>query len=95
MAEVKVKLFGVFRTDTRIAETTINADTLQDIFPALNLKVEEKYFEKKKSDFYTEKPEPIKLKDALVYINGEKCSKKSRALENGTEIWIMSPASGG
>lgn len=95
MAEVKVKLFGVFRTDTRIAETTINAGTLADIFPALNAQVEEKYLEKKKSDSSLEKPEPIKLKDALVYINGEKCSKKSRALENGAEIWIMSPASGG
>lgn len=95
MADVKVKLFGVYRTDTRIAETTINADKLADIFPALNSQVEEKYLEKKKSDPSLEKPELIKLKDALVYINGEKCSKKGRALENGAEIWIMSPASGG
>ncbi len=95
MAEVTVKLFGVFRTDTRIAETKINADKVIDIFPVLNKKVEEGFAEKKKSDSSLEKPEPIKFKDALVYINGEKCSKKGRALETGMEIWIMSPASGG
>ena len=95
MAEVTVKLFGVFRTDTHIASTVINADRVIDLFPALNQKVEESFLEKEKENPGLEKPEPFKYKDAIVYINGEKCSKKSRELKTGEEIWIMSPASGG
>ena len=95
MAEVRVKLFGVYRTDTHIAETKINANKVIDIFPELNKQVDERFFEKKKSDPTLEKPEPIRFKDAVIYLNGEKCSKKGKVLEDGTEVWIMSPASGG
>lgn len=95
MAEVTVKLFGVYRTDTHIASTVIDAEKVIDIFPALNQKVEEKFFEKKKENPSLEKPEPINFKDAVVYVGGEKCSKKGRVLKSEEEIWIMSPASGG
>ena len=95
MADVTVKLFGVYRTDTRISSTVIKADTVIDIFPILNKTVEENFSEKKKTDPSLEKPEPIKFKDAIVYVDGEKCSKKSRVLRSGEEVWIMSPASGG
>jgi len=37
----------------------------------------------------------ITYKDTLVYINGERCKKKKTPLNDGDEIWIMSPASGG
>ena len=77
MADVTVKLFGVYRTDTRISSTVIKADTVIDIFPILNKTVEENFSEKKKTDPSLEKPEPIKFKDAIVYVDGEKCSKKS------------------
>ena len=95
MAEVTVKLFGVFRTDTHISSTVIDAEKVIDLFPVLNKKVEESFAEKKKQNPDLEKPEPIKYKDAVVYVDGEKCSKKGRALKSGEEIWIMSPASGG
>ena len=95
MAEVTVKLFGVYRTDTHIASAVIDAEKVIDIFPVLNQKVDEAFFEKKKENPFLEKPEPIKYKDAVVYVDGEKCSKKGRALKAGEEVWIMSPASGG
>ena len=95
MAEVTVKLFGVFRTDTHISTTVIDAKKVIDLFPALNKKVEERFLEKKKENPSLEKPEPIQYKDTVVYVDGEKCSKKSRELKSGEEIWIMSPASGG
>lgn len=95
MAEVTVKLFGVYRTDTHISATVIDANKVIDIFPVLNQKVDERFLEKKKENPSLEKPEPIKYKDAVVYIDGEKCTKKSRVLKSGEEVWIMSPASGG
>ena len=95
MAEVTVKLFGVYRTDTHIASTVIEAKKVIDIFPVLNQKVDERFLEKKKENPSLEKPEPIQYKDTVVYIDGERCSKKSRELKSGQEVWIMSPASGG
>ena len=95
MAEVTVKLFGVFRTDTHIASAVIDAGKVIDIFPVINKMAEEKFIEKKNENPSLDKPEPIKYKDAVVYVGGEKCSKKSRVLKSGEEVWIMSPASGG
>ena len=95
MAEVTVKLFGVYRTDTHIASTVIDAKKVIDIFPILNQKVDEGFLEKKKQNPDLVRPDPIKYKDAVVYIDGERCSKKSRELKSGEEVWIMSPASGG
>lgn len=95
MAKVTVKLFGVYRTDTNIASVKLNANKVIDLFPVLNQKVDERFLEKKKENPSLEKPEPIKYKDTIVYINGEKCSKKSRELKTDDEVWIMSPASGG
>lgn len=95
MAEITIKLFGVFRTDTHLAKETINATTIDDIFPVLNdlsLKIWE---EKNKVEPGTKKPDPIQFKDAVVYVNGERKSKKSYKVNNGDEVWIMSPASGG
>lgn len=95
MAEITVKLFGVFRTDTHLAKETINVSTIADIFPSLNelsLKVWE---EKKKNQPEIKKPDEIKFKDAVVYVNGERTSRKGYKVNNGDEVWIMSPASGG
>ena len=39
MAQVKVKLFGVFRMDTHTAEVEIGAEKLKDVFGALNDKL--------------------------------------------------------
>ncbi|MBP9989600.1 MAG: MoaD/ThiS family protein [Ruminococcus sp.] len=95
MAEITVKLFGVYRTDTHISSTVIDVQKVIDIFPVLNQKVDERFLEKKKENPSLEKPDPIQFKDAVVYIDGERCSKKGRVLKSGEEVWIMSPASGG
>ena len=95
MAEVTVKLFGVYRTDTHIASTVIDAKKVIDIFPVINEKASAVFEEKKKENPSLVKPEPIRYKDAVVYVGGEKCSKKGRVLKSGEEVWIMSPASGG
>ena len=95
MAEITVKLFGVYRTDTHIASTVIDAKKVIDIFPVINEKASAVFEEKKKENPSLEKPEPIQFKDAVVYVNGERCSKKGRELKTDDEVWIMSPASGG
>lgn len=95
MALATVKLFGVFRSDTHIAVTELEISKLSELFPALNAKVEKQYNEKKAADPSLPKPDPIRFSDAIVYVNGEKCARKSKTVNQGDEIWIMSPASGG
>ena len=82
MAKVTVKLFGVFRVDTHTPSLEMQADKLGDVFPALQEKL-------------GQMDSGLQFKDATVYINGESCKKKSRALRDGDEIWLLSPASGG
>ena len=84
MAQVKVKLFGVFRMDTHTAEVEIGAEKLKDVFGALNDKLGN-----------VQMDSGLEFKDALVYINGEPCAKKGRKLNDGDELWLLSPASGG
>ncbi len=95
MAEITVKLFGVFRSDTHLDKIKLNVANIADIFPSLNEVVDSVYFEKKKENSKLEKPKPIKFKDAVIYINGERVSKKRFKLADGDEVWLMSPASGG
>lgn len=82
MANVTVKLFGVFRVDTHTPSIALQAEQLKDVFPALH-------------DKLGALNSGLQFKDATVYINGESCKKKSRALRDGDEIWLLSPASGG
>ncbi len=84
MARVKVKLFGVFRVDTHVAEVELDSDKLRDVFGALSEKLAVGRMDS-----------GLEFKDALVYVNGEACHKKSRKLSDGDEIWLLSPSSGG
>ena len=84
MAKVKVKLFGVFRVDTHTAEVELEAEKLKDVFSALHEKLGGVQLES-----------GLQFKDALIYLNGESCKKKSKSLSDGDEIWLLSPASGG
>ena len=84
MAQVKVKLFGVFRVDTHTAEIELGAEKLRDVFTALNEKLGDRPMDS-----------GLQFKDAVVYINGEPCAKKGRKLNDGDELWLLSPASGG
>lgn len=95
MSRVKVKLFGVLRMDTHLAEETIDIAKVSDIFDSLNKRVDEVYAENKKADPALERPAKLSFKDAIVYINGERCSNKRHVLNTGDEIWLLSPASGG
>ena len=84
MAQIKVKLFGVFRVDTHTAEIELEAARLKDVFGALNEKLGG-----------VQMDSGLEFKDAVVYLNGENCRKKSQKLNNGDEVWLLSPASGG
>ena len=84
MAKVKVKLFGVYRVDTRTAEVELEAERLKDVFTALHEKLGGVRMDS-----------GLQFKDAAVYVNGESCRRKSAKLSDGDEIWLLSPASGG
>ena len=83
MAKVKVKLFGVYRVDTHISDIEINAEKLSDLLEELNRIA------------VGEHKSSISFTDASVFINGTNCKKKKQKLNEGDEIWILSPASGG
>ena len=83
MAKVKVKLFGVYRVDTHISDVEITADKLSDLLGELNKLAT------------GENKSSIAFSDATVYINGEHCKRKKQKLNNGDEVWLLSPASGG
>lgn len=83
MAKVNVKLFGVYRIDTHIAHTEIEAEKLSDVLDGLNKMAT------------GENKSSISFSDATVFINGEHCKKKKQKLNDGDEIWLLSPASGG
>ena len=37
----------------------------------------------------------LQFGDAIVYVNGERCMRKKKKLNDGDEIWLLSPAAGG
>lgn len=83
MAKVNVKLFGVYRVDTHIAHTEIEAERLSDLLNELNRIAT------------GENKSSIAFTDATVFVNGEHCKKKKQKLNDGDEVWLLSPASGG
>lgn len=83
MAKVNVKLFGVYRIDTHIAHTEIEAQKLSDVLDELNKMAT------------GENKSSISFSDATVFVNGEHCKKKKQKLNDGDEVWLLSPASGG
>ena len=92
MAKITIKLFGVYRSDLKKSDVPAEANRVSDIFTVLNGIQDENF---KKAALPAEKPAPIKFRDAIIYINGEKCTRKSAPLNDGDVIWVMSPASGG
>ena len=83
MAKAKVKLFGVYRVDTHISDIEIEAEKLSDLLDELNRIA------------VGEHKSSISFSDASVFINGEHCKKKKQKLNDGDEVWLLSPASGG
>ena len=83
MAKVNVKLFGVYRVDTHISDIEIDAEKLSDLLEELN------------KIAVGEHKSSISFSDASVFINGTNCKKKKQKLNDGDEVWLLSPASGG
>ena len=83
MAKANVKLFGVYRVDTHISDIEIDAEKLSDLLEELNRIA------------VGEHKSSISFTDAAVFINGEHCTKKKKKLNDGDEVWLLSPASGG
>ncbi len=108
---IKVKVFGVIRTTTGFSYLETEAETVNDIFEIISRKMAQGYKEDKekleqmKNDPNVKyiKPknpaleyhEKLEFKDAVVYVNGERCMKKKKKLSHGDEVWLLSPAAGG
>lgn len=108
---VKVKVFGVIRTTTGFSYLEVEAKTVNDIFEiisrrmAIGYEEDQEELERKKNDpnvKYIKPKNPaleyhqsLKFKDAVVYVNGERCLRKGRKLTDGDEVWLLSPAAGG
>lgn len=108
---VKVKIFGVIRSTTGFGYLEIEAKTVKDIFSEISKKMEKGYYEnlirleKMKNDPEVKYIKPvnkalepqkgIEFGDAIVYVNGERCMRKGKKLNDGDEIWLLSPAAGG
>jgi len=108
---VKVKVFGVIRTTTGFSYLEADAKVVNDIFEIISKKMAQGYkedlekLEQMKNDPNVKyiKPknpaleyhEKLEFKDAVVYVNGERCMRKGKKLSDGDEVWLLSPAAGG
>lgn len=81
MAKVFVKCFGVLRLDSKISSASVEAADVAEVFPKINELIE--------GDM------TVDFGQALVYLNGERCTSKRQKLKDGDEVWLLSPASGG
>ncbi|MBQ6898411.1 MAG: MoaD/ThiS family protein [Clostridia bacterium] len=104
---VKVKIFGVLRSTTGLSEHNTCAKTVNGIFEEISEIMEKRYYEdlKKQAEDTSEYKKPrnaalephkgLKFKDAIVYVDGERCMRKGRKLPENGEVWLLSPAAGG
>lgn len=108
---VKVKTFGVIRSTTGFGLLELEAKTVKDVFTEISRRMEEGYYEDLKKQEEDKKdpkkailPErnaalevhkKLKFGDAVVYVNGDRCMRKGKKLNDGDEIWLLSPAAGG
>ncbi len=104
---VKVKIFGVLRSTTGLSEHNTNAKTVNGIFEEISEIMEKRYYEdlkkhaedtseyKKSRNAALEPHKELKFKDAIVYVDGERCMRKGKKLPREGEVWLLSPAAGG
>lgn len=104
---VKVKIFGVLRSTTGLSEHTTSVKTVNGIFEEISAIMEKRYFEdlkkqeedtsenKKSRNAALEPHKELKFKDAIVYVDGERCMRKGKKLPETCEVWLLSPAAGG
>ena len=104
---VKVKIFGVLRSTTGLSELDSTAKTVNGIFEEISVIMEKRYYEDlkkqeedtseymKKRNAALEPHKGLKFKDAIVYVDGERCMRKGKRLPETGEVWLLSPAAGG
>ncbi|MBE6717114.1 MAG: MoaD/ThiS family protein [Ruminococcaceae bacterium] len=104
---VKVKIFGVLRSTTGLSELDTNAKNVNGIFEEISEIMEKRYYEdlkkqqedtseyKKKRNAALTPHKELKFKDAIVYVDGERCMRKGKKLPENGEVWLLSPAAGG
>lgn len=104
---IKVKIFGVLRSTTGLSEHNTSAKTVNGIFEEISAIMEERYYEdlkkqaedtaeyKKERNAALEPHKGLKFKDAIVYVDGERCMRKGKKLPENGEVWLLSPAAGG
>lgn len=104
---VKVKIFGVLRSTTGLSEHMTNAATVNGIFEEISEIMKERYYEdlkkqeeasegiKKARNAALVPHKDLKFKDAIVYVDGERCMRKGKKLPSTGEVWLLSPAAGG
>lgn len=83
---VNVKLFGLFRLDTGLKELQADVKTVKELYPIL-------LSEAKRVNPGT-KITAADIDGCIVVINGKQCKKSSR-LNDGDEVYLMSPVCGG
>lgn len=83
---VHVKLFGLLRLDTGLRELELDADSVKALYPQL-------LAEARRANPDT-KITAADIDGCIVVINGAQGRKGSR-LNNGDEVWLMSPVCGG
>lgn len=83
---VNVKLFGLFRLDTGLKELQVEAGSVKELYPIL-------LSEAKRVNPET-KITAADIDGCIVMINGKQ-SKKSSKLNDGDQVFLMSPVCGG
>ena len=86
MAEVHVKLLGLFRLDTGLHELDAEAEHVRDLYPFLLSQAR-----RVKPDTTVTRAD---LEGCIVLVNGRQ-SKKSTRLRKGDVVTLMSPVCGG
>lgn len=107
----KVKIFGVLRSTIGFGYLEVEAKTVIDVFNEISKIMEKGYYNdlkkqeeakndpnaqyKSKRNAALDPHKKLNFGDAIVYVNGERCMKKGKKLNDGDEIWLLSPAAGG
>lgn len=108
---VKIKIFGVLRTTIGFGYLEVEAKTMLNVFEEISKIMEKRYYDdlerqkqeendpnakfKKARNEALNPHKELTFKDAIVYINGDRCMKKRAKVNDGDEIWLLSPAAGG
>ena len=107
----KVKIFGVLRSTIGFGYLEVEAKNVMDVFSEISKIMEKGYYndlkkqEEAKDDPKAKYKDPrnaalnphkkLSFGDAIVYVNGERCMRKGKKVNDGDEIWLLSPAAGG